>query len=350
MNKLKEKKSDKPIYKNVFTFPRDLEHLKYFDKNPHPDKFPDKILAYEGFHASQDLNTNIFQKRLDFSMVSKYLQPYLSDLDRKLLLMPEKFHEMIAQTDDEDYKIAFTHLRDVFYSYFSTPISDSIRPDIQWIDYKFATNYRIAQKPLQDLKNNLFNPKAMDKLAEKLEESGAFGDERRDFYFWNTEPRNWSDISYQSRPVNHYYPGYSQYSFDKITNIPLRISKLNLTPQYWALGDFTINAIPEGYVQPKGNGKYDICVNKVFLFVDDKFNFEGSGLLGTWNLHNRYPSSMLEKYATSWLYEYFPITYLSNSDFREFQRHGYGATIPVLSKPHEVENFEPVCKEYPFVK
>lgn len=44
------------------------------------------------------------------------------------------------------------------------------------------------------------------------------------------------------------------------------------------------------------------------------------------------------------------VTPLNNSGFREFQRHGYGRYFPVLSKLHEVEDFQPVCKEYPFAK
>ena len=115
-----------------------------------------------------------------------------------------------------------------------------------------------------------------------------------------------------------------------------------MPPQYAALGDFTINAIPEGYVQRKANGKYDICINKVYYFINDSFNFEGLAYLGEWDLNPRAGEPQVD-------YPYF-VTHLFNSDFREFTRHGYGRDVPVLSRLHEAELFKPDCREYSLEK
>ncbi len=165
---------------------------------------------------------------------------------------------------------------------------------------------------------------------QKLRIAGAFGNERKDFYLWNTNPRNWSDISYQARSTYKYDIQHMK-SYKSFTP----------SPQYMALGNFSINAIPEGYVQPKGNGKYDICINKVYLFINDSFNFDGHELLGFWEL-----DPLTENLS---LFSCFKGNLLDNGNFRDYQRHGYGRYFPVLSKLHEIEDFQPICKEYPFV-
>lgn len=186
--------------------------------------------------------------------------------------------------------------------------------------------------------SNLFNPAAEENLKEKLREAGAFGDERRDFYFWNTSPYNWDDMSCQMRPVKwnkicpkHWVDAVSDRFSVNIFSKPWTMPNDRLHHQYGALGNFTINALPEGYVEPKGNGKYDICVQKMYYFVNDAFNFEGSEPLGKWRLHKdnpAYPGEISGRY-------------LFNGDFTSFSRHGYGREFPVLSRLHEIENFVP---------
>lgn len=128
-----------------------------------------------------------------------------------MLLLPEKLDKFITLVKEPYKKISLTHLRDVFLTYFSTPIDESVRPDIQWIDFKFATDYGHAQAALEDLERNLLNEAAKTKLEEKLREAGAFVKEKKDFYFWNTDPYNWPDISYQSRSVKHFLQKKSPY-------------------------------------------------------------------------------------------------------------------------------------------
>lgn len=248
-------------------------------------------------------------------------------MDRKLLYLPEKMQNWINEEKDEYYLKAFTHLHDCFFNYFSTPLDERVKPDIQWINFPFIMNYPPAQAAMKDLRANLFNDAALKKLMEKLGEAGAFKDEKTEFNFWNTDPTNWSEISFQSRKVKLFSP-----------SILRSIRTLDLPAQYWALGDFTINAIPEGYVERLKNGKYKICINKIYYFINDSFNFEGDEPLGPWNLD----------YINKPLHIIYPDTFLENIDFQKFQRHGFGRYFPVLSRLHELEDFNSIYLRYPF--
>lgn len=318
------------VYEKTLEFPSGQEHLKYFDHNPHPDKIPDESLLFAEPFLKKDLNTPLLEKRLQFQLVKDKLWPSLTDKERKILLLPEKLNQFISLVDNPYAKAALEHLSGAFLTYLSTPIDKSVRPDIQWIDYKFATDYEHAQEALGDLEKNLLNSTAKNKLEEKLREAGAFGKDKIDFYFWNTSPYNWSEISYQSRSVQHIRKKIPDF-FEKL---PLSRGVFGLIPQYAALGDFTINAIPEGYIQPQGNGKYKICVKKVYFFVNDVFNFEGKEYLCGWALNN-------DEDCDPW--GYAPITNLFNSDLMNYKRHGYGPDFPVLSRLHQSENFKPDC-------
>lgn len=341
------REEDKEIYKNVLTFPKGTEHLKYFEKNPHPDRIPDNELAIYEAMPKVDLNVNLLQRLMEYNLVKKYLAPKLGGIDQKIIRMPEKMQKMIDAGAKGDRLTAFTHLRDSFINYFTTPTDDSVVPDIQWIDFPFAVNYEPAQIALDDLRQNLFNNAAMLKLLEKLNAAGAFGDKVQNFYFWNSDPQYWSDISYQARSAK-----YMNWSFPQIPGTLQRIeegcNKLlfneELPPQYLALGDFTINALPEGRVTPKGNGKYEICIDKVFIFINDRFNFEGEEYLGKWDLDNITGDTLLVP-----LFE-LRGDRLYNSYFKQFSKHGYGRSFPVLSRLQEIENFYPICKDYQFVK
>lgn len=81
----------------------------------------------------------------------------------------------------------------------------------------------------------------------------------------------------------------------------------------------------------------------MYYFVNDTFNVEGFAYLGRWNLNDHSKGNNL-------IVPYF-LTDLFNADFRKFSnKHGYGRDFPVLSRLHEVEDFEPKCVRYHFEK
>lgn len=336
-------KSRMSMYENALKYPKGDKHLEYFVNNPHPEIFSDsRSFLFEAFNEPINKN-NYLTKRIEFENVKRLLGPKLSEFERELLSLPDVLQKEIDASSDKNYIAFLTHLRDCFYNYFSTPIDPAISPDIQWINPQFVTSYGPAQKAINDLKNNLFNDKVIDKLKEKLREAGAFGNDIIKFYLWNTSPYNWEDISFQSRPVkwwsldslNTMLQRFESKFMEKGTSIKLLMPNDLLPDQYGALGNFTINAIPEGYVKPKGNNKYDICIDKMYYFINDSFNFEGLGDLSLWEL-NKNGEDNTNETSTRWL---------ENSDFRYFRRHGYGREFPVLSRLHEIEDFKLKCLE-----
>lgn len=315
------------IYKNVLSYPTGTDHFKYFEKIPHPERLSPELQGIYESQPGRDLNPKLALMQMEFERVKSKLESNLSDIDIKIMRLPEILEEMKTEINDGEFKTSYEHLCRSFYNYFTSSLHDGMQPDIMWIDYDFAVNYRPARVALRDLKENLLNSKAQGKLIEKLKEMGVFGEKKINFYFWNTSPYNWSEISYQSRSVK----------YSKIIDGFTTLMNPGLPAQYVALGDFTINALPEGYVEPLGNGIYNICVQKVYLFINDMFNFENWSYLGFWNLNSREDRGPLSPYF---------VTHLFNGDFENFRRHGYGKYFPVLSKLHEIEEFMPQCIPY----
>lgn len=326
----KEEKRKKEMFKNVLAYPEGTEHLKYFDKIPHPERFSDMELALAEAFAEKDLNPPEFLKKMEFENVKEKLYPKMSTLEKKILSLPEYFDDLLrkelAKKDkNENFIIAYRHLRDCFRDYLASSIGDPNEPDIRWIDYDFGVDYAPAQKALKDLTANLWNEAAMNNLIQKLGKAGALTDkpEYVNFNLWNTDPKNWSDMSYQARSV-------------KYLNRPVLDSweRKFLPAQYWALGDYTINALPEGRVRYVGNGEHEICLDKVYYFINDSFNFEGNEPLGPWKL----------KYMDNDGNEKAQLTFIDNFLLRNYRKFGYGRYFPVLSRLHEVENFTPECR------
>lgn len=152
--------SSNSIYANLLTFPEGTDHLKYFDANPHPEKIPADLLSIWNATPAPDLNPNLLKKQIEFNLVKDALMPKLSDMDKRLMRLPEKMQEWIDNATDEESLTMATHLRDSFYNYFSTPLDEDIQPDIQWIDYLFAIRHSGAPDVLKDLQANLFNSAA----------------------------------------------------------------------------------------------------------------------------------------------------------------------------------------------
>lgn len=273
-NKWTGEKREK-MFENVLKFPEGTAHLDYFEKNPHPDRIGDKELAlYDLFHnnATNGVDPGV---RLDFEGIKRFLDQNLSDFERELLRLPEVLQNEINNGGDKDYLTLLIHLRDCFCRYFSTPTDKTILPGIQWIDGSFIKDYYFAQNAIADLRNNLFNTKAKNNLVDKFKDAKAFNGQDVDFYMWNTNPYNWDDMSFQSRAIKWesfpfiwlfvkglYTKLLSNFNIDKLT-----MPSDTVPTQYGALGNFTINALPEGKIIYKGHNQYDICINKVRVSI-----------------------------------------------------------------------------------
>lgn len=78
-NKWTGKKREE-MYGNVLMFPAGADHLKYFEKNPHPDKISDKdALFYELFNKAPATG-----KKMEFELIRQLLDEKLSDFEKEL--------------------------------------------------------------------------------------------------------------------------------------------------------------------------------------------------------------------------------------------------------------------------
>lgn len=132
---------DKSIYSNVLIFPQGTEHLKYFEKNPHPDRFPPELQDFMNLYGTDDLNISTLQRQMEFDRVKKSLKSKLSETDERLLVLPAAVQGLLDKEEDKNYRTAYKHLQDGFLNYFSTPVDPSIRPDIQWLPFSFLDDY-----------------------------------------------------------------------------------------------------------------------------------------------------------------------------------------------------------------
>lgn len=120
---LGEEKRKKEMYKNVGLFPKDPDYFKYFEKAPHPDRFSDRITALEELFRQKDLNGSPFQRSIEFARIRESLASKLSDMDRKILNFPLLMEEKLGTGKNKYFRIAYTHLRDSMYKYFTSPAS-----------------------------------------------------------------------------------------------------------------------------------------------------------------------------------------------------------------------------------
>lgn len=257
--------------------------------------------------------------RLKFYKVQQYLNGKLSDKEMNML----KLADFVA---NEKYKFLFAPgmetamgiLRDYWPRWFGgrANIPAKYNTDLYWIPWSFFMEDDYINRVKDDLVANTLNPKALDSIYTELKTSGKIGDEISDFNFTDEHPLMWNRLAYQLRSARF---GFRLGSFKK--------------PQYWALGNFSINALPEGTVIPLERGGHRICVTNVYLFIHDTFNFEGFADLGYWDPE----SKKFPAFSTQ-------LMGLSNSDFREFRRrHGYGRDFTVLSPLYKLHGFDGKC-------
>lgn len=120
---------------------------------------------------------------------------------------------------------------------------------------------------------------------------------------------------------------------DKLTPIGKRLLYLDQIAE----NEFILST-PKGYVKELPNGKHEICISDVFLFIDDQFNFDGNAPLGRWDFEDM-----------RFRFNQFGLDHLLNMDFRAFRKAtGYGRNFMIVSPLRKVLDFRPFCWEAPW--
>ena len=253
------------------------------------------------------------------------LAPGLTETEKTMLCVPD-----IAAAEAERHTGAdrqgWLHLHEMLKRWFAgkanTDAASGGEP--YWVDWDWVMSYeraRMAYEKFIDRNEdgNICSEKALLSLAKILCDEGVLKSayDVVGFDFINSDYSRW-------QPLYHTYKGVEWSFGDSIDGLDA------------ALAGFTLRALAKGQARDLGNGKWEITVTGIGVFVWDSFNFEedtslsGSllNLLGTWNcelLAFNNPQGQL----------------LSNGDFNTFRsKYGRGNDFLVLSKPHLVENFQ----------
>lgn len=263
--------------------------------------------------------------RMDYSHAPWPLDR-LSGGERELIKFPLIAKNEAKLATNPDMRRAWKILEDCFYLWFTNYATDNSAPS-PWayaIPWEWATGYDIAQDALNDLLDNLLNDTAKKVLENRLKDIAQSSKEVIRFDDTAYPPGQWRERSYQFRSVKH-----NPHPIRGIKTVLYEDSRA----RYYALGDFTIRALAKGAVHPLKDGGHEICVNNVYLFLDDAFNFDGDGKLGFWDFDNL-------EFAHAKIYK----EYISNSDFQTFrQQTGYGRDFRIVSPLQKVEGIDKYC-------
>lgn len=286
--------------------------------------------ACQEFMLIEDLNRQSTLKyNRAYAEMEKAISGNITEDDRAILILTRLWgRDALPWPFEPGAAVAADHLKNISIRWTagSALANAKFNPDVFWTSWSWATAPGPAQEAIANLKLNLGleNIAARNALMSHLERLGKLGTEIQEFDFTASAPHEWDTLSYQARSINFLPDGQRQAH----GHIPI------LWPQYWALGSFTVNALPKGVVIPLSGGGHRICISDVYLFISDNVNFEGDQKLGFWNVADTvFPS-----------FSPFNRKIFNNEIFKSFRkRHGYGRDLMVLSPLKRIEDFAGGC-------
>lgn len=206
-----------------------------------------------------------------------------------------------------------------------------------WVDWdwvmKFgraSARYTIFTEIPQQLDPHVVNVPALIQLGKILCRKGYMDPEKRmDFDFTNLPWTEWEDV------------------YHTLIAVPRSTA---VDGSMAALAGFSLRALAAGYTVPDGKGGHVIHVQKIAVFVHDRFQFAKDKTpeennLGWWSCSELDGGIYSEPIGNDGRYRN-----LWNEDFRNFATtHGFGKDFLVLSQPHVVADFmehkyECICK------
>lgn len=260
-----------------------------------------------------------------------------SDVDKLILCLPEITAAMAERETTEADKQGWLYLHDMFERWLSSPANtDALRnPAPLRIGWQWAMSYLRAQAAYREFTSHdlqegtVYSQASMKSLATILCKNGYLDETKEEttFDLTTSDWKEWEKL---------YFTLYK---------VPYPLSQpVERDGLYTALGAFTLRALAGGRVKNMGNGKWELTLEKVSVFVHDTFNFAADFFgetigLGYWSCEKRDGARSDRPDAT-----YLP---LSNRVFRNFRdAYGRGGDFLVLSQPHPVENIRGTRYEF----
>lgn len=247
-----------------------------------------------------------------FNQIWEIIPDDFTETERLLLCLPEIAQAMASRMFLEMDKIGWELLVSFFHRYFSHKPSE---PDGEpfWISMEWVLRFIRGRFAYAEITSPItfMAPAAVNRLTDYLISKGYLCNEEKSFDFTTLPWQEWNDAAYQFAVVR----GFACLYADGLMA---------------AMGDFLLRALPGGRVIPLDGGGHKIIVNKLAIFAEDTFNFDGVE-----NYH--YWSCIQKNFNFGSAADY---TKLTNQIFRAFmQDRLYGKEFLILSEPYPVEDF-----------
>lgn len=270
------------------------------------------------------------ETRFELLRDSLEARPDITPKERLLLCLPDITVAEESRATPQDAQ-GWRHLRGMFHKWFTGPPSTDAESckEPYFVDWNWVMSFAQARKRYEiftdpathETHPYIANAAAMRQIGDFLKGEGLPAEGRKYFDFTGLEWPQWKKYYHTLIPVP-------------------RI--LSIDGIMISLAAFTLRALASGYVEKNGRGGHTICVNKMSVFVHDRFNFEeginpAENSLFYWRCQD---PSFTKLGGTSY-------TWLENRDFNVFRKkYNVGRDFLVLSQPHLVENFIPTVYTY----
>lgn len=228
----------------------------------------------------------------------------LTDTDRLILCLPDIAEAEAARAENSADRQGWTYLSQMLKRWLAGNATTAKDPDFPfYVDMQWATQYARAADALSLLQDEskLFNAAAVEQLKGLALE--ALGD---------GQSASFDYLTIAAVPGERYFQ-FVAVDYDYLSGVD------GMTA---SLGNFALHAVPRGYIERNGAGRYSLTVSGVQAVIWDSIDFAGDQYLGSWNCKDmEYGSGIMGKE-------------LLNRDFREFrERHGVGSDFQVISDP-----------------
>jgi hypothetical protein len=256
----------------------------------------------------------------------EFWKDHLADPKDQLVLCLSEMAAAQAEEVDEINRRGWIYLHEFVEKWLSRKTYvmqdafDNGGQDPSWVDWDWLKQYARFNRAVNGLlePGYLFGLMGKRRLAEILEKDGAFAGQGTTFdHLTLTHEYTWRELrthAFQSKSMS--------FSRPEILDPGFAILPDGL---YAAIGNVTVYALAQGETKVE-NGKKDIIVRQVGLFIHDGIEFNGEQQLGNWEcLASRKGFSITGEE-------------LNNRAFRDFRdRTGYGCDFRIMCLPHLVD-------------
>lgn len=251
--------------------------------------------------------------------------PLCNETDEIILSLPDiSMAESSSDDKDEADREGWSYLSHLFKKWLTSDlyilkesdVEDGLAPVVTWeLDWPWYLGYPRTSLKYYHLVNNVLTPAGKELLIKRLQSESRF-------YLGDSY-----SFDFSLKPVNQWEQWYIN-SVEVPREYEFGADGINAV-----FAAHMIKALPAGSVSFNSDGTKTITVNKIYCYIQDRFNFSGWDNYLWWSKKNLDFSNMPgESYYN-----------LVNSDFFEFRKKFYkGGDFVLQSNLREYQEFQPV--------